>query len=170
MAELEVLQDEEDKEQFDASVIIGKKPGRYYRWARNDDTNLIRRKLDGYDVCRDPDIKSVLNASTRMKKGQDVDDTIILGDMILVETTQENHDRLMERERKKIARRTKGVMEDFKRKIGMSPDGRPLAFEEHGKSSEAEGKGYGKGFTEKDLQQELETSPMNEGRSSWRRP
>lgn len=167
MEEMEILRDEADKEQFDASVIIGKKPGRYYRWARNDDRNLILRRMDGYEICTDPDVKSALNAASRLKKGQDTDGTVTFGDLILMETSQENHDRLMEMERRKIVRRTHGVMESYKHNIRRAAQGEDLAFEDHGKRPDAEGKGYGKGYTEEDMKKELESSPMNEGRS-WR--
>lgn len=169
-AAVEVTRDEADKEQFDASVVIGRKPGRYYRWARNDPRNLIMRKLDGYEVCTDPDVKSALGTTTRLKKGTDIDDTVTWGDLILVETSQENHDRLVERERAKIVRQTKGVMTSYRAAIAKAAQGQDLAFEEHGRDARAEGKGYDDGYTEERMQQELEGSPEEEGKvPAWRR-
>lgn len=171
MEGVEVLRDEGDKHQFDASIVLGRKEGRYYRWGRNEARNLIMRKLDGYEVCVDPDVKSALGPDTRLKKGADVDDTISFGDMILLETSVENHERLMELDRRKIVRRTKGVMTSYRQKIReASPGdvGRDLSFEEHGLGESAEGKGYGKGYTEQDLKNELEAAPEVQTGRSWK--
>lgn len=167
MPEVEVVQDEADKHQFDASVVLGKKPGRWYRWGRNDQRNLIMRKLEGYEICTDPDVRSALGANTRMKKGEDVDDTITFGDMVLLETSMENHERREELDRRKILRRTQGVMNQMKQKIREAGG---EVIEEHGLTPATEGKGYGKGFTAKDLERELNSAPEVAGadRPSWR--
>jgi len=170
MDQVQVLRDEADKVQFDASVILGKKPGKYYRWGRDEPKNLLMRRLDGYDVCIDPDVKSALGESTRMKKGMNVDETIRFGDLILLETSQENHDRLIAQENERIVRRTSGIMSSYRHAIQRATGRDDLVIEEHAASPDREGKGYGKGYSEEDMATELAADPMVEGarRPSWR--
>lgn len=160
MSDVQVLRDEADKEQFDSSIVLGKKPGMHYRWGRNDPKNLLMRRLEGYNVCHDPDVKSALGEDTRVKKGQDVDDTIVLGDLILLETSEENHQRLMDRDHAKIARRTAGVMDNFKATVRKTTGLEPI--EEHHLSPGREGAGYANGMTAADLAASLENDPMSE--------
>lgn len=160
MSDVQVLRDEADKEQFDASVVLGKKPGKHYRWGRNDPKNLLMRRLEGYDVCHDPDVKSALGEDTRIKKGGDVDDTITFGDLILLETSQENHQRLVDKEHAKIARRTSGVMDNFNNTVRRATGQEPIM--EHHVPASREGKGYDRGVTADELQRTLDNDPMSE--------
>lgn len=169
MSDVQVLRDEADKVQFDASVILGKKPGKYYRWGRDEPKNLLMRRMEGYEVCRDPDVKSALGENTRLKKGTDVDDTIRFGDLVLLETTEENHENILKRDNARVARLTGGVMSSYREAVRRATGRDDLVIEEHGVSPDREGKGYDQGYTEKDLASELAADPMNEGaRRAWR--
>lgn len=118
------------------------------------------RRLEGYDVCHDPDVKSALGEDTRIKKGGDVDDTITFGDLILLETSVENHQRLVDKEHAKIARRTSGVMDNFNNTVRRATGQEPIS--EHHVPAGREGKGYDRGVTADELQRTLDNDPMSE--------
>lgn len=91
---------------------------------------LARHRFNGYEVVdssSDP-VRSVLGEGTKMKKGTDVDTAIVLGDMVLMSTNIENHERLQRRRKTRIQRMAGGVADKLKQegqRSGMH------VFEEH---------------------------------------
>ena len=135
---VEVLKDESDKVQFDASKVDGLDPNYHYRWARIEpgqdpdlDRNLSARILDGYEVVERDQEKSLLTDTTRVKMGKQLDNTIRWGrDMILVRTPKENYERRVRQEQARTARQTQGVARAYKEAIRKAT-GENLAYEEH---------------------------------------
>ena len=131
---VEVTRDEATKRQFDAFALKGKDPSKHYRFARKRDMNIARHEFNGYEVVdtTTDNVRSVLDASTRMKKGADVGTHIEIADMILMSTSKENHERLMREREEKINRQTRSVSRGFKRTVEQTA-GRygATAFEEH---------------------------------------
>lgn len=149
---LEVKKDAADQTQFDALAIRDKKPGYVYRWGRQSDMSIASHEFHGYEiVSKDDDTaRSVLSASTRMKKGEDADTAIRLGDLVLMRIPQEKYDERMRAEAALVKRREAAVVGAFKDASRRSipsqyhPEDRSLAFEERG-----EGQGYkGEGMSE----------------------
>jgi hypothetical protein len=143
-ARVEVVKDEVDRKQFDAFALKDKDPNKYYRFARKRDMNIARHEFNGYEVVdtTTDKVRSILDASTRMKKGTDVGTHIEIADMILMSTTKENHERLMKEREEKIKRQTRSVTQSFKRTVEQTA-GRygARAYEEHSDNPNMEGRG-----------------------------
>jgi hypothetical protein len=95
-----VVRDQADKRQFDGLALRNKKPGVVYRWARRDDFQVSLNRFNGYEVVdrNEDSVESVLNSGTRMKKGEDVDGTITLGDLVLMSIPVKDYDERRKRE------------------------------------------------------------------------
>lgn len=141
MADVEVTKDEADRKQFDALDLKNKDPNKVYRWSRDKDMNVARHKFNGYDIVdsKTDKVESVMTPSTRMKKGEDVDTTVRVADMVLMSTSKENHEKLLKQRQEKINRQTRSVADDFKR-AARSTGGSITAYEEHSENRGMSGK------------------------------
>jgi len=128
---VEVIRDEADKEQFDATMVEGKDPNYHYRWARKDDKNILRHQLRGYEVVERTTERHIVDEHSRIKKGEDTSKAVEWGDMILMRTPKENFEARQGRERSKILRQTKGVAQAYKATIERMSGSSKTAIEEH---------------------------------------
>lgn len=126
-----VTKDEVDKQQFDATQVDGKDPDRVYRWARDEDRNIRMHELHGYQIVERTTEQSILSDRTRMKKGQDNDNSIRWGDMVLMSIPRMLFEKRIARERALIVRRTQGVTEEYKSAMARITGNSNAAFEEH---------------------------------------
>lgn len=132
-----VDKDEADKLQFDATNVRGQDPAFHYRWARckvgeeNDSVNLATHELHGYEIVHKKNESSILNSRTRVKRDDDVDDTVRWGDLILMRIPKEQYEVRLAQERAKIFRQTKGVAEAYKQSIAKISQSNDNAYEEH---------------------------------------
>ena len=97
---LEVKKDHADKRQFDGLALRNRKPGFIYRWSRRDDFQVALNRFNGYEIVdrKEDEVESILSSGTRMKKAEDVDSTVCLGDLILMSTPEANYEQRRERE------------------------------------------------------------------------
>lgn len=131
--QVEVVKDEADREQFDGMKLVNKDPNKHYRFARKRDVNIARHKWNGYDIVdtTTDNVRSILNDSTRMKKGADVGTSIEIADeMILLSMPKELHEKRLQERENKIARRAKTVTSSYKEKVRQIA-GPGIAYEEH---------------------------------------
>jgi hypothetical protein len=135
---LDVVRDEADKVQFDASMVKGLDPNRHYRWCRIDDKdldmdrNLSQRMRDGYEVVKRTTESHELSDQTRVKQGLQLDNTIRWGrDMILVSCPKEHFEKRLAMERARTVRQTLGVTKAYKDAIRRVTGDPNLAYEEH---------------------------------------
>src|SRR6267142_6199246 len=94
--QVEVVKDEADREQFDGLKVLNKDPNYHYRWARRRDVNIARHKWNGYEVVDSTTdkVRSILDDTTRMKKGTDVGTSIeIADDLVLMRMSKELHEK-----------------------------------------------------------------------------
>lgn len=129
---VEVMQDEADKKRFDPLGIRNKEPGKHYRWARKTDMRVGLHKFRGFvpSERREGGVEAIAAGNTVMKKGLDADTTISVGDLMLMETSVDNHARLEKEvdDRNKKMKRT--VATDFKRQVRRAT-GEDLGYEDH---------------------------------------
>ena len=123
---LEIKKDQADKRQFDGLALRNRKPGFIYRWSRRDDFQVALNRFNGYEIVdRGEDkVESILSSGTRMKKGDDVDSTVTLGDLILMSTPEDNYNQRRDREVKTAIHRqiavTKAYHSEVARIAGQS--------------------------------------------------
>lgn len=138
--EVRITRDEADRQQFDALALRNKDPNKQYRWARKKDINIARHKFHGYSVVDSTtdQVRSVLDDSTRMKKGEDVSTAIEASDMILMSIPKEKYEQLIRERNEKIKRHTRGVSSTFKSEVSRIA-GPGIAYEEHSDNNEMRG-------------------------------
>ena len=132
---IEVVQDEGGKRQFDGLDLVNRDPSKVYRWAQKRDMAIARHEFRGYEKCdskRDK-VRSVLGDNTRMKKAGDTDTTITLGDMVLMQIDKEKHTQRMKEEGERIRRSEGGVTKEFLSKTNNAAGAR-VAYEDHTES------------------------------------
>ena len=135
---LEVVRDEDDRRQFDATTVHGMKDDFVYRWARNDPVNLGLRESQGYRVVERTTERSSLSDRTRVKEGEQVDNTLKWGrDMVLMAIPRDLFDKRQRRENARMLDQTVGVTQRYhdacKRAAQADGGSRTsgLSYEEH---------------------------------------
>jgi hypothetical protein len=157
---LEVTRDEHDNEQFDATRIQGlDHANKHYRWVRKDPVNVTRQKLKGYEqTVRTDEMKHVVTDTTKIKKGEDLTTAIEWGDMILMETSKDNHEARQAKKRARILRQTQGVTAAYKdavARMSRSETGKDLGFVEHEDRTE----NYKGSVSQAEFDQQLQDDP-----------
>jgi len=156
---VEVLQDEADKVQFDATYIKGLNADFRYRWVRKQDVNITRKQLMGYEIVTRSTEEHAISDRTRIKKPEDVSTQIEWGDMILMRIPMEKFEGRLAAKRARILRQTKGVAQAYKDAIArLSPRDENPAFEEHHDKARYTGE-----VTEHEFAREMNSMPEVEG-------
>lgn len=164
---LEVTRDSGDQQQFDALAVRDKDPAFHYRWARKTDMAVASHQFRGYEVVdtETDKARSVLSQASKMKKKEDVDSTITLGDLVLIRMPIEKYQQRLRDEAALCKRREAAVKGAFKQAVKDTvpaehqPEDRSISFEEQG-----EGRGYhGPGATDSDVMKAIEEERTRSG-------
>lgn len=135
---VQVMMDEADKaridpqRQFDPLGLRNKDPNKHYRWAKKSESRVGYHKFRGYSVTEKVagGVEAMASDNTIMKKGVDADTSIQIGDLVLMETSKENHDRLNAQVADKTQRQTRSIGSDFRRRV-RKDTGEDLGYEDH---------------------------------------
>ena len=132
---IEFIRDERDK-QFDALALKNADPNKRYRFVRKKDINIAKAKFNGYEVVdgSSDQVRSVLDDSTRVKKGSDTTTAIEVGDMVLMSQPMEKHEERMRRRSAKISREEKSSGHDAVNEMNRQGGGQVRAFEDNTES------------------------------------
>ena len=134
---VEVTRDQADKRQFDGLALRNRNPAMVYRWARKDDYQIAMHRYHGYEVVdrKEDKVESELNSGTRMKKADDLDTTIQLGDLVLMSIRKDLYDKRRNEEDTLARRRqlavTRGYHEEVRRIVGQTG----VSYEERAEGS-----------------------------------
>ena len=91
---------------FNRGEINGNKPNKEYSWVNRAEERIVFYKAMGYEICRDPDIKSAWRQE---------DGTHIRGDVILMEVDKEWHEALRLDEQDRAVSALEGKTDEFER-------------------------------------------------------
>jgi hypothetical protein len=162
---IEVITDEADQVQFDATRVEGLDPNYMYRWARKDELQIATHELHGYEIVDRTTEKSLLNDRTRMKKGEDLSKNIEWGDMILMRIPKDLYEKRRMKENERILRKTRGVTASYKNAVARITGSTDNAYEEHKDNramKTARGADDGPGISAAELKAALESSEESE--------
>lgn len=128
---VEVKRDEGDKRQFDGLALRNRKPGFTYRWGRKDDFQVALNRFNGYEVVdrKEDAVESVLSSGTRMKRGEDTDSTITLGDLVLMSMPDELYAQRRHNEEQLAIRRQLAVTRGYHAEIARVSGGAGHSYE-----------------------------------------
>jgi hypothetical protein len=129
---VEVTRDQADKRQFDGLALRNKNPALVYRWARKDDYQIAMHRYHGYEIVdrREDKVESELNSGTRMKKAEDTDSTIQLGDLVLMSIDKEAYEARRREENDLSMRRQLAAKRSFHNEVRNIAGQSGISYEE----------------------------------------